>query len=138
VASPNISQTAQALRRLFRVVEGIGQDEPAVRQASAVKDALSGAFGKEIPVKAGVDGGMFALIPSADLVTSGLVVSESCIAGVPPVLSGCADAVTNAERRVAKRIGEGVTARLAGFDPNTKRVSFEVIRAQAAAQGSDT
>lgn len=118
---------------LLRIESMLGTEsqkaEPSVHpQAKSLQDSLSGAFGESVRVKMWMDGTLRALVPVKQLVTSGLVVSESVL-GDGAVLSGTADAVKNAERRVAKRAGEGWLAELSAFDVSSRLAVFSLTQA---------
>jgi hypothetical protein len=96
--------------------------------AKFVADSLSGTFGKPIRVKEWIEGGLRALVPVEDLRSSGIVVTKSLIEGIAPIIAGSENAVQNAERRIAKRLGEAWTVKLVDFDPTSQRVAFAVSR----------
>lgn len=106
-----------------RIAEALERRTTAAR---VLQDALSGAFSSRVRVKPWLDGALRAMVPADALASSGVVVTESVIAGVPAILTGTPKAVENAERRVAKRAGPGWVAKLIEFDAANRRVIFEV------------
>lgn len=103
------------LLRLEAVSRRLPSPEQVVR--AKIRDNLSGAFGRKVMVKEGIDGGLFALIPAPVFKSSGLTIQRSVVPGAKPILVGEDTAVANAERRVAKRLGEGWIAHLAEYEP---------------------
>lgn len=104
--------------------------EQPVHESERLANILSGAFHKPVRVKVH-EGRMFAFIPADDFKASGIVVTESAIREVAPIVTGSPKAVENAERRVAKLAGPGYVATISTFDASTRLCSFEVARAGA-------
>lgn len=104
--------------------------EPAHR---AAQDVLSGALGEKIVVRPWVDGTPAAVVPSKVFIPNGLRVVESAVPGHPAVLAGTPHAVANAERRLAKLLGEGHGCRLVDFDPATGDAVFTILSVRADA-----
>ena len=130
------------------VQEGLVTDRDVVTSAQdadacAIRDALSGTFGEAIPVYvgAGEDAGAYLVeIPIAHLKACGLRMVESLVRprvgsrdkGRCPAVTGSAEAVSNAERRVAKPLGEGWTVSVDSFPAHVgapEAVYFSVKRA---------
>jgi hypothetical protein len=106
--------------------EDVSESDSPSRVVEVLRDRLSGALETQVKVKEWVDGGIRCLIPMSALAATGLKVVESAISGLSPILAGNDAAVSSAERCVAKRVGEGYTARLIGFDAPTRRGIFEL------------
>lgn len=95
--------------------------------AAAIRSSLSGAFGEaiEVYIGEGVDAGAYlALVPLVHLRASGLRLVESVIrprvanrsAGTGSrAMTGSAEAIENAERRVTKFLGDAWVAKLDSF-----------------------
>ncbi len=128
-----MATTSSVLTRLNARLMPPTPETETVSESSLLQSALSGAFGRQIRVKEWVSGGLRALVPADELVTSGLTIAESVICGDAPILTGNAVAVSNAERRIAKRAGEGWSATLEAFVPERRLVVFEMHRAAPAA-----
>lgn len=93
-----------------------------------LQDALSGALREKCTVcEAG--GSVIVTVPASVLVSNGVRVAENAIEGGPSILTGTVRAVANAERRIAKLMGEGIGTRLCSYDPARKVAIFTVIDA---------
>ena len=92
-----------------------------------IQDALSGAVAEKVIVRPWIDGSLAAVVPSRVFVPNGLRVVESAVPGHQATLTGTAHAVANAERRLAKLVGEGWGARLVDYDPAANVAVFTLV-----------
>lgn len=93
-----------------------------------VQDALSGAVGEKVVVRPWIDGNLAVAVSAKVFVPNGLRMVESAVAARPGTLAGTTHAVANAERRLAKMIGEGWGARLVDFDDRNQLLVFTVFQ----------
>ena len=111
-----LQKIARALQCLESPVRASVPREPPVH--AKLQDSLSGALGCKVQVKEGLDGGLFALVPVHVLKSSGLTVQRSIVPGASPVLVGESSSIANAERRIAKRLGDSWKASLVEYEPH--------------------
>jgi hypothetical protein len=135
--SPVLDQIAEWLAQRTATVPAVAAQaaEPlpseVVEACADLQHRLSGAFGEAVEVGVGDGdeaGAYFAAVPAGLLVSSGLRMVEAAARArhedgrceAPPrLLVGTAEAVVNAERRVAKHLGEGWRASLDSYPVGT-------------------